>query len=99
MPDQNRLFLQHAAHLLNELEIRYLEADFDEQVYLKDDLDQAMSDFSKAKLAILKKTVTCTSEDVKQMRQLRQRMSNAPNFPQIVSTIASFASFVRSRFL
>jgi hypothetical protein len=99
MPDQNRLFLQHAAHLLNELEIRYLEADFDEQVQLKDDLDQAMSNFSKAKLAILKNTVTCTSEDVKQMRQLRQRMSDAPTFPQIVSTIASFASFVRSRFL
>jgi hypothetical protein len=98
MSDNNRLFLQQASNLLNELQIRYLEADFDDQVELKDDLDRAMSDFSRAKLAILKSTVTCTSDDVKQMRQLRQKISSAPNFSQIVSTVVSFATFVRSRF-
>jgi hypothetical protein len=98
MSSNNQLFLQQASNLLNELQIRYLEADFDEQVELKDDLDRAMSDFSRAKLAILKNSVTCTSDDVKQMQQLQKKVSNAPNFSQIVSTVISFATFVRSRF-
>ena len=84
---------------MNELEIQYLEAEFDEQVQLKENLDQAMSDFSRAKLAILKNAVTCTAEDIRQMKQLQQQVSNAPSLTQIVSTIVSFASFVRSRFL
>lgn len=84
---------------MNELEIRYLEAEFDEQVQLKSELDEAMSNFSKAKLAILKNNITCTPEDVRQMKQLRQQITNALDLSQIVGTIVQFVSFMQLRFL
>ena len=99
MSDSNHLFLQQAANLMNDLNVRYMEAEFDDQVQLKDQLDQAMNDFSKAKLAILKNTITCTADDVRQMQQLRQRLAKAPNLQQILTTVISFANFVRLRFL
>ncbi len=99
MSDPNDLFLQHASDLMNDLNVHYMEAEFDEQVQLKEQLDQAMSAFSQAKLAILKHNVICTSDDVKQMQQLRERLATAPNLQQILATVVSFASFVRLRFL
>jgi len=84
---------------MNDLNVRYMEAEFDDQVQLKDQLDRAMSDFSRAKLAILKNSIICTSDDVKQMQQLRQRLSNAPDVQKILATVVSFVSFVRLRFL
>ncbi len=99
MSDSNHLFLQHASDLMNDLNVRYMEAEFDEQVQLKDQLDRAMSDFSQARLAILKHNIVCTSEDVKQMQQLRQQIAKAPNLQQILTTVVSFMNFVRLRFL
>jgi hypothetical protein len=99
MSDNTQLFLTQAADLMNELNVRYIEAEFDEQVQLKDELDRAMSNFSKAKLAILKNKVVCTSEDVRQMQQLQQRLAKAPDFQQVLNTAIRFANFVRSRFL
>ncbi len=99
MSDSNHLFLQQASDLMNDFNVRYMEAEFDDQVQLKDQLDRAMSDFSKAKLAILKNSIICTSDDVKQMQQLRQRLSNAPDVQKILATVVSFVSFVRLRFL
>lgn len=99
MSNSNHLFLQQASDLMNDLNVRYMEAEFDDQVQLKDQLDRAMSDFSKAKLAILKNSIICTSDDVKQMQQLRQRLSNAPDVQKILATVVSFVSFVRLRFL
>jgi len=99
MSNSNHLFLQQASDLMNDLNVRYMEAEFDDQVQLKDQLDRAMSDFSRAKLAILKNSIICTSDDVKQMQQLRQRLSNAPDVQKILATVVSFVSFVRLRFL
>ncbi len=99
MSDSNHLFLQHASDLMNDLNVHYMEAEFDDQVQLKEQLDQAMSDFSKAKLAILKHNIVCTSDDVGQMQQLRQRLAKAPNLQQILATVVSFVNFVRLRFL
>jgi pyruvate formate-lyase activating enzyme-like uncharacterized protein len=99
MSDSNHLFLQHASDLMNDLNVHYMEAEFDDQVQLKEQLDRAMSDFSQAKLAILKHNIVCTSDDVKQMQQLRERLANAPNLQQILATVMSFVNFVRLRFL
>lgn len=95
----NQLFLQQAAGLLSDLELRYMEAEFDEQVQLKDDLDQAMIAYSKARLAILRSAVICTPDDIKQMQLLRQQIEKAPDVLQLVMGAARFATFMRSRFL
>lgn len=99
MSDTNRLFFQHASDLMNELNTRYMEAEFDEQVQLKDDLDRAMTNFSQARLAILQSNIICTPADVKQMQQLQQQLSKAPSWEQILATAVNFANFVRQRFL
>jgi hypothetical protein len=95
----NQLFLQQAGALLNDLQVVYREAEFDEQVQLKPQLDQAMITYSKARLAIAKNAIVCTPEDLKQMKLLRDRIDKAPNLLQLVEGIAKFALFMRSRFL
>lgn len=95
----NQAFFQQASDLLSELEIRYVEADFDTQVQLRDQLDEAMANFSKARLNILKKNIVCTPDDVKQMQQLRQQIVNAPDIWQILTTVSKFVAFMQLRFL
>lgn len=99
MTDINQLFFQQASDLLSNIEVRYVEADFDEQVELKPERDRAMALFAQARLAILKDNITCTDADVQTMKQLRQQIDRSPDIVQMIVTIASFASFVRSRFL
>ncbi len=99
MADNNELFLQQATAIVNEIELRYLNADFDEQFQMREDRDRAMITFSKAKLAILKNQVKCTPEDIKAMQQLRKRIESAPDILQMIAGAARFVGFLRSRFL
>ncbi|MER3433112.1 MAG: hypothetical protein C4288_06710 [Leptolyngbya sp. ERB_1_1] len=99
MSDNNQLFFKQASDLLSKIEIRYMQADFDEQIELKEERDRAMTVFSQARLAILKENIICTDADVQIMKQLRQQIDSSPDIVQVVATVASFASFVRSRFL
>jgi predicted molibdopterin-dependent oxidoreductase YjgC len=99
MSDSNSLFLKTASDLMNDLNIRYMEADFDTQVELRDQLDRAMTAYSEAELTILRKSVKCTPEDVAQMQKLRQQVAKSANFTQLLSTVGSVASFFVKRFL
>lgn len=99
MSDTNQLFFKQASDLLSKIEIRYMQADFDEQVELKEERDQAMTTFSQARLAILKQNIACTDADVQKMKQLRQQIDLSPDIVQVIATVASFATFMRSRFL
>lgn len=99
MSDTNQLFFQQATDLLSKIEICYMQADFDEQIELKAERDQAMIVFSQARLAILKQNITCTDADVQTMKQLRQQIDSSPDIVQVIATVASFAAFMRSRFL
>ena len=99
MSDANQIFFQQASDLLSKIEIRYMEADFDQQIELKPERDRAIALFSQAQLAILRTNIICTDADVQKMKQLRQQIASSPDFVQVLVTIASFVSFVRSRFL
>ncbi|MCY6489157.1 hypothetical protein [Leptolyngbya sp. GGD] len=99
MSEKNELFFQQASELLSKIEIRYRQADFDEQVQLKKERDRAMALFSKARLAILKEGIICTDADVEQMQQLKQQIDSSTDILQVVATVAKFTSFVRLRFL
>lgn len=99
MSDNNQLFFQQASDLLSKIELRYRQADFDEQVQLKKERDRAMAIYSKARLAIMKAGMICTDADIEQMEQLKQKIDSSSDVLQVVATVAKFTSFVRSRFL
>jgi hypothetical protein len=99
MANTNELFLQQATAVVNEIEIRYLSAEFDDQFQMREDRDRAMVVYSKAKLAILKNQVQCKPEDIQEMRKLRKRIEDAPDVGRIITGITGFVGFVRSRFL
>ncbi|MCU0550385.1 MAG: hypothetical protein MUC48_13635 [Leptolyngbya sp. Prado105] len=99
MSEANQLFFEQASELLSKIEIRYRQADFDDQVQLKKERDRAMALFSRARLAIMKEGIICTDADVEQMKQLQQKIDSSTDVLQVVATIAKFTAFVRSRFL
>ena len=66
----NQTFLQHTADVLSNLEVRYQEASFDEQVQLRDLLDQAMNSYSSARLTLFAMGLSVVSERREAIRAL-----------------------------
>ncbi|XGV94501.1 MAG: hypothetical protein ACAF41_17310 [Leptolyngbya sp. BL-A-14] len=93
MPDSNSLFLQTAAAVMNELDIRYMDADLDGKVALKDDLDKAMMTFSEIRCRILESELICTPEDVAKMQQLREEVNEAEEIQSVLSTMVRLTKF------
>ena len=99
MSDSNSLFLKTAANLMNDLNVRYMEADFDTQVEMRDELDRVMTAYAESQLAILQKNIKCTPADVAQMQKLQQKIAKSASSLQLLSTVGSIASFFVKRFL
>lgn len=93
MTDSNTIFLQTAAAVMNELDIRYMEADLDGKVQLKEDLDRAMMTFSEIRCRILEREITCKPEDVAKMQQLRQEVNQAEEIQSVLSTMIRLTKF------
>ncbi|PSB25522.1 hypothetical protein [Stenomitos frigidus] len=93
MTDSNTLFLQTASAVMNELDIRYMEADLDGKMQLKDDLDKAMMTFSEIRCRLLESEVICTPEDVAQMQHLRQEVNKAGTVQSVLSTMVRLTRF------
>ena len=53
----SQAFLKLAADVLSELDIRYMEADLDQQLALRYQLDRAMLSYSRARLMLLQQQV------------------------------------------
>jgi hypothetical protein len=98
-PNANQQFLKLAADVLSELDIRYMQADLDQQLAMRDELDQAMLNYSRARLAILKQQVICTPKDVEKMRELRQKLARSQGWNQVLDSALGFAGFLASRFI
>lgn len=93
MTDSNTLFLQTASAVMNALDIRYMEADLDGKMQLKDDLDKAMMTFSEIRCRILESEITCTPDDVAKMQQLRQEVNNAGAVQSVLLIMVRLARF------
>jgi hypothetical protein len=94
----NETFLQQTADILSDLEVRYQEASFDEQVQLRDLLDQAMNSYSGARLTLLKNKVTSTPTDIVKMNQIKQDLDQAMDFGKLITVSTKLVSFLTSRF-
>jgi hypothetical protein len=95
----NQTLIKQAADLLSALEIRYEEASFDEQVQLRDVLDQAMNSYSSARLALLKNKVICTSADLAKMTTIKRDLDRAINVRQVLTVSTRLVGFLTGRFL
>jgi hypothetical protein len=93
--ESNRAFLKLAADVLSELDMRYMEADLDQQLALRDQLDQAMLNYSQARLALLKQEVQLTPADVIKMRELQAKLAQTSNFNQVFDLALNFIRFLR----
>jgi hypothetical protein len=94
----NQTFLQQTADVLSNLEVRYQEASFDEQVQLRDLLDQAMNSYSSARLTLLKNKVTSTPADIAKMNQIKRDLDRAIDFGKLMTVSTKLVSFLTSRF-
>lgn len=94
----NQTFLQQTADVLSNLEVRYQEASFDEQVQLRDLLDQAMNSYSLARLTLLKNKVTSTPDDIAKMNQIKRDFDRAIDFGKLMTVSTKLVSFLTSRF-
>ncbi|MCX5964976.1 MAG: hypothetical protein NT070_18160 [Cyanobacteria bacterium] len=91
-------FLRQTADVLSNLEVRYQEASFDEQVQLRDLLDQAMNSYSSARLTLLKNKVTSTPADIAKMNQIKRDLDRAIDFGKLMAVSTKLVSFLTSRF-
>ena len=91
-------FLRQTANILSDLEVRYQEASFDEQVQLRDLLDEAMNSYSNARLTLLKNKVICTPTDIAKMNQIKRDLDRAIDFKQIFSVSTRLVSFLTTKF-
>ncbi|MBE9028589.1 hypothetical protein IQ266_02310 [filamentous cyanobacterium LEGE 11480] len=96
--EPSQAFLKLSADVLSELDIRYMEANLDQQLALRYQLDRAMLTYSRARLAILKNQVQLTPEDVIKMRELREQLSQTSRFNQIFDLALGFIGLLRDRF-
>ncbi len=85
MPDSNTAFLQTASSVMNELDIRYMEAELDERGQLKEELDRAMMTFSEVRCKILENEVICTPDDLSKMQLLRQEVEEAGEIQKVLA--------------
>jgi hypothetical protein len=99
MPDATTEFLKVTADVMSNLDIAYMQADLDAQVELRDNLDRAMRNYSKTRLAILKRQAICTAQDVEAMKKIRQNLIKATGQIQVLDAFLGFAGFLSTRFL
>jgi hypothetical protein len=99
MTDSNTEFLQIAADVATSITTKYLRADLDTQMELRDNFDRALRNYNKTRLVILKKQVICTPKDVEAMQQLRQKLSQANTQQQLLDSLLGFVRFLTMRFL
>ena len=92
-------FLRQTANILSDLEVRYQEASFDEQVQLRDLLDEAMNSYSNARLTLLKNKVICTPTDIAKMNQIKRDLDRAMDFSKLMTVGTKLVSFLTTKFL
>lgn len=97
--DRNQQFLAAANTFLDALNVRYMEADLDDQLALQEERDRAIHAYSQARLAILQRSILCKPDDLVKMTQLRDQISQASDIQQLIGTAINFAGFLASRFL
>lgn len=94
MADDNVLALKTLTATMEELDIRYMEAEVSDKLEMKDELDEAFLAFSRARLRLLQSRALCNTSCLKKIQDIHQEVENAANSQQLIKGIIRLVSFL-----
>lgn len=94
MANDNVLALKTLAATMEELDIRYMEAEVADKLAIKDELDEAFLAFSRARLRLLQNRVLCNTSCLKKIQGIHQEVENAANSQQLIKGIIRLVGFL-----
>lgn len=94
MADDNKLALRTLTSTMEELDIRYMEADVADKLEMKDELDEAFLAFSRARLRLLQNRVLCNTSCLEKIQGIHQEVKNAANSQQLIKGIIRLVGFL-----
>lgn len=94
MAEDNKLALQTLRSTMEELDIKYMEADEASKLEMKDELDEAFLAFSRARLRLLKKRVLCDTSCKDQMQSIRAEIEQAADTQTLIQAIIRWSRFL-----
>lgn len=94
MADDNKLALRTLTSTMEEIDIRYMEAEVADKLAMKDELDEAFLAFSRARLRLLQNRVLCNSSCLQKIKEIRQEVEDAANSQQLIKGIIRLVGFL-----
>ncbi len=94
MADENKLALQTLASTMEELDIKYMEADEAGKLEIIDELDEAVLAFSRARLRLLKKRVLCGTLCMQEIQDIQQKIQAAADNQALIQGIIRLTGFL-----
>lgn len=94
MADDNKLALRTLTSTMEEIDIRYMEAEVADKLVMKDELDEAFLAFSRARLRLLQNRVLCNSSCFEKIKEIRQEVEDAANSQQLIKGIIRLVGFL-----
>ncbi len=94
MADDNKLALRTLTSTMEEIDIRYMEAEVADKLAMKDELDEAFLAFSRARLRLLQNRVLCNSSCLEKIKEIRQEVEDAANNQQLIKGIIRLVGFL-----
>jgi hypothetical protein len=86
--------LQTLSAIVQELDVRYMEADVRDKLAMKDELDEAFLAFSRARLRLLQNRVLCDSACMQQMQHLQAEITAAADNQALIQGIVRLIGFL-----
>lgn len=86
MADNDSEMLKAAGNAVLEIDVRYRGLNIDDKELLKPSRDKAFSEYSSARLKLLKDGVIATDQDVADMQAIKQDIDEAAETQQLIAS-------------
>ena len=92
--DPDLTVLEEAAAAVTAIDRKYRRANFNEQIELKPERDEAFNTYARARLKLLEEGVIATEEDVEQMKRIRREVARARKTQTLIAGALRLARFL-----
>jgi len=94
MAADNKLALQSLRLTMEELDIKYMEADEAGKLAMMDELDESFLAYSRARLRLLKNRVLCDSVCMQEIHDIQQEVQAAADNQALIQGIIRLTGFL-----
>ena len=94
MADDNKLALQTLASTMEELDIKYMEANEASKLAMMDELDESFLAYSRARLRLLKNRVLCDATCMQKIQDIQQEVQAAADNQALIQGIIRLTRFL-----